>query len=96
MTSPGLVELKESVKAPGKAGEVALGVLLADVVVSAGECRLDEPFARLPTVCFRAKDREDAGIGDPVRQHPQVPLVVDRVEETADVGIEHPVQGTGS
>ena len=34
---------------------------------------------------------QDARVGDPVRQHPQQPLVVDRVEEAADVGIEHPV-----
>ena len=34
---------------------------------------------------------EHPRIGDPVRQHPQQPLVVDRVEEAADVGIEHPV-----
>ena len=34
---------------------------------------------------------EHPGVGDPVRQHPQQPLVVDRVEEAADVGIEHPV-----
>ena len=33
---------------------------------------------------------EDAGVGDPVRQHPQQPLVVNRVEEAADVSIEHP------
>ncbi len=34
---------------------------------------------------------QDARVGDPVRQHPQQPLVVNRVEEAADVGIEHPV-----
>lgn len=34
---------------------------------------------------------EDPRISDPVRQHPQEPLVVHRVEEAADVGIEHPV-----
>ena len=34
---------------------------------------------------------EDARVGDPVRQHPQQPLVVDQVEEAVDVGIEHPV-----
>jgi site-specific DNA recombinase len=34
---------------------------------------------------------QDARIGDPVRHHPQQPLVVDRVEEAANVGIEHPV-----
>ena len=34
---------------------------------------------------------EDARIGDPVREHPHQPLVVNRVEEAADVGIEHPV-----
>ncbi len=33
---------------------------------------------------------KDAAIGDPVRHHPQQPLVVDRVEEAADVGVEHP------
>jgi hypothetical protein len=31
------------------------------------------------------------GIGDPVRHHAQQPLVVDRVEEAANVGIEHPI-----
>lgn len=36
-------------------------------------------------------DELDARIGDPVRHHPQKPLVVDRVEEAAYVGIEHPV-----
>ena len=35
---------------------------------------------------------EDARIGDPVRQHSQQPLVVNRVEEAADVSIEHPVR----
>ena len=34
---------------------------------------------------------EDARISNPVRHHPQQPLVVDRVEEVAYVGIEHPV-----
>lgn len=34
---------------------------------------------------------EHPRVGDPVRQHPHQPLVVNRVEETADVGIEHPV-----
>ena len=34
---------------------------------------------------------EDPRIGDPLRQHAQQPLVVDRVIEAANVGIEHPV-----
>src|SRR4029077_17867057 len=32
---------------------------------------------------------EEARVGNPVRQHPQQPLVVNRVEEAADVSIEH-------
>ena len=38
---------------------------------------------------------EDARIGDPMGQHPQHPSVVNRVEEAADVGIEHPVHASG-
>lgn len=34
---------------------------------------------------------QDARIGDPVRHDSQQPLVIDRVEEAANVGIEHPV-----
>jgi site-specific DNA recombinase len=35
-------------------------------------------------------EAEDARVGNPVRQHAQQPLVVNRVEEAANVGIEHP------
>ena len=34
---------------------------------------------------------EDAPIGDPMREHPHQPLMVNRVEKAADVGIKHPV-----
>lgn len=39
----------------------------------------------------QSDERQNAKIGDSVRHHPQQPLVVDRVEEAANVGIEHPV-----
>ena len=48
------VELVAAVEAPGEAGEVALGVLRADVMIGAGERRLDvaqsrvDPFERAP------------------------------------------------
>ena len=46
------------------------------------------PFSRMPA---SSHSRTNRRIGDPVRHHPQQPLVVDRVEDAADVGIEHPV-----
>ena len=48
-------------------------------------------LSRMPASQPLADQPQDARIGDPVRHHPQQPLVVDRVEEAADVGIEHPV-----
>ena len=37
-----------------------------------------------------ADEPEDSGVGDPMCEHPQQPLVVDRVEEATD-RVEHPV-----
>ena len=49
------IELVAAVEAPGEAGQVALGVLGADVMVGAGECRLDV-----------AERGVDPGKGDPL------------------------------
>jgi len=44
-----------------------------------------EPLANQP---------QDSRVGNPVRQHPQQPVVVNAVEVSADVGIEYPVTGS--
>jgi hypothetical protein len=51
------------------------------------------PFTALKDPGFEPHpdEPENPMIGDPVRQHPKQPRVVDRVEEASDVGIEHPV-----
>ena len=51
------------------------------------------PFVALKDAGFEplADKPQDSRIGDPVRHHSQQPLVVNQVEEAADVGIEHPV-----
>jgi hypothetical protein len=52
-------------------------LLLAALKDSSPQPQLNEP--------------QNTRIGNPVRHHPQQPLVVNRVKEAADVGIEHPV-----
>ena len=51
-----------------------------------------EPFIALEDTGFEPHpdEPEDSRVGDPARQHPQQPLVVNRVEEAANIGIEHP------
>ena len=49
------------------------------------------PLSRIPASSHMPDKPEDARVSDPVREHPHQPLVVNRVEEAADVGIKHPV-----
>ena len=52
------IELVAAVEAPGEAGQVALGVLGADVMVGAGECRLDVAERGVDTAALGGSDRE--------------------------------------
>lgn len=63
---------------PAPCGVPPVRLLLLAALKDAGpQPQPDEPY--------------DTRISDPMRHHPQQPLVVDRVEEAANVGIEHPV-----
>ncbi len=42
-----------------------------------------------------ANEPQDPSVGNPVCDHPQQPLVIDRVEEAANVRVEHPVHALG-
>src|SRR4051812_5462993 len=58
------VELEAAVEAPGVAGEVALGVLRADVMVGAGERRLDVAQGRVDPSKWNPLGRLRAAAGD--------------------------------
>ena len=50
------------------------------------------PFTALENASFKPHpdEPEDPRVSDSVRQHSQQPLVVNRVEEAANISIEHP------
>ena len=89
------VELVAAVEAPGEAGEVALGVLGADVMIGPGERRLDvaqcrvDPSERHPLGRLRPRARHHRevtapGLGD---RHPAGQAVADHVAAGGEVAL---------